>query len=97
MNKQTFILNNINKLQYLSAIGSFWLQVVKCDKFTEQTTFLVTSFYPTELKVCLRLEEDEPQIDGEAGHVDGERPVRVKHGLPAVDFPSCIDLRGLVP
>lgn len=94
MKKQTY---RVKTVSYLSAIGCFGLQVVECDKLTEQTTFLVTSFYPTELEVCLWLEEDEPQIDGEAGHVDGEWPVRVKHGLPAVDFSSRVDLGGLVP
>lgn len=58
---------------------------------------MVASFYPAKLKVRLRLEEDEPQIDGEAGHVDSERPMRVEDGLPAVNFPSCVDLGGLVP
>lgn len=82
---------------YLRAIGGFRLQVVECDKFPEQTTFLVASLHPAKLEICLWLEEDEPQVNGKASHVDGKGPMRVEHCLPAVDLSSCVDLGGLVP
>ena len=87
----------MEKRDYLSAIGCFRLQVVECDKFPKQTTLLVAPLHPAKLKIRLRLEEDEPQVDGKASHVDGEGPMGVEHRLPAVDLSSCVDLGGLVP
>lgn len=81
---------------YLSAIGGFGLQVVERDEFSEQAALLVAPFHPPQLEVGLGLEEDQPEVDGEAGHVDGEGPVGVEHGLPAVDLPGRVDLGRLV-
>ena len=77
---------------YLSAIGCFRLQVVECDKFSEQAALLVAPLHSPELEVGLRLEEHQPEVDGEAGHVDGEGSVGVEHGLPAVDLSRGVDL-----
>lgn len=85
------------KGNYLSAIGCFGLEVIEGDEFSEQTALLVAPLHSAELKVCLWLEEDELQVDGKAGHVDGKWPMGVKHCLPAVDLPGCIHLGGLVP
>lgn len=90
-------VNIFSRGNYLSAIGCFRLQVVECDKFSEQTTLLVASLHPAKLKVRLWLEEDEPQVDGEARHVDGKGPMGVEHRLPAVDLSGSVDLGGLVP
>ena len=87
---------NLKNGCYLSAIGCFWLQVVECYEFSEQTALLVASLHPPELKIRLWLEEDEPQVDGKASHVNGEGPMGVEHCLPAVDFSGCIHLGGLV-
>lgn len=84
-------------VNYLSAIGCFGLQVVECDKFSEQTALLVASLHSAKLKIRLWLEEDESQVDGKAGHVDGKGPMGVEHRLPAVDLSSCVDLGRLVP
>lgn len=89
--------NPKNQGNYLSAIGCFRLQVVECDKLPEQAALLVTSLHPAKLKIRLWLEEDEPQVDGKASHVDGKGPMGVKHRLPAVDLTGCIDLGGFVP
>lgn len=92
-----FSLVQAFRKSYLSAIGCFGLQVAECDQFPQQTTFLIASLHASELKICLWLEEDESQVDGEARHVDGERSMGVEHRLPAVDLSSCVDLGGLVP
>lgn len=97
MSSRNILKKRKEKGNYLSAIGCFRLQVIECDKFPEQTTLLVSSLHPAKLKIRLWLEEDEPQVDGEASHVDGKGPMGVEHRLPAVDLSSRIDLGGLVP
>lgn len=81
---------------HLSAIGRFGLQVVERDELPQQAALLVAALDPAELEVGLGLEEDEPQVDGEAGHVDAEGPVGIKDRLPAVHLPSRVDLGRLV-
>lgn len=76
----------------LSAISSFGLQVIECDQLSEQAALLVASLHSPQLEVGLGLEEDEPQVDGEACHVDGKGPVRVEYSLPAVHLPAALTL-----
>lgn len=92
-----FFYKLTRRMNYLSAIGCFGLQVVECDKFPEQTALLVASLHSAKLKIRLWLEEDESQVDGKAGHVDGKGPMGVEHRLPAIDLSSCVDLGRLVP
>lgn len=81
---------------HLSAIGRFGLQVVERDELSQQAALLVAALDAAELEVGLRLEEDEPQVDGEAGHVDAEGPVGIEDRLPAVHLPGRVDLGRLV-
>lgn len=77
---------------HLSAIGRFGLQVVERDELSQQAALLVAALDAAELEVGLRLEEDEPQVDGKASHVDAEGPVGIKDCLPAVHLPGRVDL-----
>lgn len=77
---------------HLSAIGRFGLKVVERDQLSQQAALLVAALDAAELEVGLWLEKDEPQVDGEAGHVDAEGPVGIKDRLPAVHLSGCVDL-----
>ena len=77
---------------YLGAVIRLGLQVAEGNQPTQQVGLLVTRLDVAQLEDDLRLLDEELQINGEAGHVDGERPLRCEPRLPAVHLALGVDL-----
>ena len=77
---------------YLGAVIGLGLQVFDGNQPTQQAALLVTRWDVAQVEDDLRLPDEELQVNGESGHVDGELPIRCERCHPAAHLALGVDL-----